>query len=120
MLRNETNQTSHENARSLNMPTATRQPKRSGKPAVKPSQTPEQLITEWVGPVKDLHHLGIHDLKWDNRFRVSVYIKEEKDDCFVRKNTISESYMLRVVDGTVVDLTIAPKEEDAPINFFRD
>jgi hypothetical protein len=80
----------------------------------KPKAADVELIREtvktWTPDVKAM--LVRVSNVYTNRFRVDVFTKLYVDHGFVPRTQIAASFFVALVDGTVVDLTIEPKESN--------
>jgi len=71
--------------------------------------TAETAIKNFIGHVKNLHHISIHKL-FNDRYRVNVWTVIRQPDSICDTYNISQSYFMRFSDGELTNLTIEPEK----------
>lgn len=82
--------------------------KEKEKPKVK--KTVQQLIEEWVGPVKNLDSIRVTNV-YNNRYRVDVFTYYKLDNDLYYRIKISQSYFVCIVEDEVMNLTVTGVDE---------
>ena len=90
--------------------TAKKKKRQTKKPA---TLTVEEAVNAFVGEVDNLHKISIEKVD-SNKYRVNVWICSRQPDKVCATHSITKSYFMKFSDGTLTDLTIAPKKDLNP------